>query len=127
MDMSPNDNLYKEFILELYRHPRNKKVLADFDVQGKGYNAGCGDQYEVYLKFDDSKIADIGHTGDGCAISQAALSLITDEVKGKTKEEVLKMTEADVLTMLGIDISYTRKKCALLGLQTIQQLCRSKV
>jgi nitrogen fixation protein NifU and related proteins len=120
--MTDNDNLYREYILDLYRHPMNKHSLADFDLQGDGRNPSCGDEYNVYVKLDEDKISDIGFTGEGCAISQAALSLITDAVKGKTKDEVMAITNEDMIEMLGINISYNRKKCVLLGLETIKSL-----
>lgn len=120
--MSQDDNLYKEFILDLYRNPLNKKKLEDFDVEHKELNPLCGDEISIQIKFDKDKVVDIGHQGDGCAISQAVVSLLTDEVKGKTKKQILRLTEKDIYDLLGIEeVIYTRKKCALLGLKTIQK------
>ncbi len=118
--MKQTDPIYKEMILYLYKNPLNKKQLADFDCSHKEYNPSCGDEIEIMIKFDESgKIIDIGHQGEGCAVSQAAVSLLTEEVKGKSKEEVMSLTEEEMINMLEIPISHTRSKCALLGLKTI--------
>ena len=114
--------IYKEFILDLYRNPLNKKTLADFDVHHREYNPHCGDDIEVFIKFDEAgRVADIGHQGAGCAISQAAVSLITEHVKGKTKEEILVISDVQMIELLGIPISPMRLKCATLGLQAIRK------
>lgn len=116
-------SIYKDMIIDLYKNPLNKKVLSHYDKKQQGINPGCGDEVEIMVQFDDAgRVLDIGYTGQGCAISQAALSLLTEEVKGKSKEEVEKMTKEDMYGLLGIPISYTREKCALLGLKTIQRL-----
>lgn len=117
-----DDELYKEFILDLYRHPLNKRKPADFDVENKGVNASCGDEITVYIKFDkNKKIKDVGFEGQGCAISQAAASLLTEEIKGKSTKDVLLLSEKDVYKLLNTDIIYTRKKCALLCLNALQE------
>ncbi len=114
-------DIYKDIILDLYRHPLNKKVVVDFDKKYHEVNASCGDDVEVMLKFDqNNKIVDIGHQGQGCAISQAGVSLVTDFVKGKTKEEILAINDKQGLELLAIPISYARTKCALLGLKAIK-------
>lgn len=116
------DNLYRDIILELYRNPLNKKVLADFDVEHRELNASCGDDVTIRIKFDEQgRVADIGHEGIGCAISEAATSLVTDAVKGKTKKEIGEMSEKDVNELLGFEVVYTRKKCAALGLVALQK------
>lgn len=116
------DELYKEMILDLYKNPLNKKVLFEYDAKQKELNPTCGDEIEICIKFDASgKVQDIGHQGQGCAISQAAVSLLTEEIKGKTKEEIQSMTEKDILEMLQIPISHTRIKCATLGLKTVKK------
>ncbi|KKW42542.1 MAG: SUF system FeS assembly protein, NifU family [Candidatus Magasanikbacteria bacterium GW2011_GWA2_56_11] len=112
--------VYKEMILELFRHPLNKKIPKRYDVKRRGLNPSCGDEIEVMIAWEEGKLSDIGHQGQGCAISQAAASLITDYVKGKTATEILSITNTDMINMLGIPVSYTRIKCALLCLSTIQ-------
>ncbi|MBT7928794.1 SUF system NifU family Fe-S cluster assembly protein [Candidatus Peregrinibacteria bacterium] len=114
------DQLYKEMILDLYRNPLNQKILEPYSVETKAHNPTCGDSLTLRIMYDDNKVIDIGHQGEGCAISQAAVSLITDEVKGKTKTEIKEITENQMIDMLGIPISHTRRKCALLGWQTMQ-------
>lgn len=117
-----DEALYKEFILDLARHPVNKKKPADFDMEQKGANVSCGDEIELYIKLDtDKKIKDIGFLGQGCAISQAAASLLTEEVKGKSLEEIMSLTENDIMKLLNVEVIYTRKKCALLCLNALQE------
>lgn len=114
------ESIYKEMILDLYRHPLNKKELTDFDIKEKGINPSCGDEVEIMIKFDaEGKVKDIGHQGQGCAISQAAISLLTEEVKGKTKKEIQEFSDENMLNLLGIPISHTRIKCAMLGKNTL--------
>lgn len=116
------DELYKEQILHLYRNPLNKKVLTDFDVRHREFNPLCGDDIEIFIKFDDAgKIADIGYQGSGCVISQAGVSLITEKVKGKNKNEIMNISDEDMINLLGIPISHTRMKCALLGLVAVKK------
>ncbi len=115
-----DEQLYKEVILDLYRNPLHNKELEDFDVEKVGHNPSCGDKVVMQMKLDGETISDIGWTGEGCAISLAALSLITDEVKGKTKTEIKQISKEEMIAMLGIPISHTRLKCALLGWQTIE-------
>ena len=116
------EEMYKELILDLYRHPLNKKVLADFDVEHREFNPTCGDDVTIQIKFDEEgRVADIGHQGVGCAISQAAVSLLTDDVKGKKKEDIKNITEDGMMKLLGFEVVYARRKCALLGLYTLQR------
>jgi len=115
------EEMYKENILYLYKNPLNKKDLVDFDICEEGINPMCGDEIKIKIKFKNDKVVDVGFVGDGCAISQAATSLLTDFIKGKTKEKILKIKDEDVLKMLGIEISHTRIKCAMLGKNTIQK------
>ena len=117
-----DEQIYKEFILDLYRHPLNKKVLADFDIEHKGTNYSCGDDIKIYLKFNENgEVADIGFQGQGCAISQAAASLLTEDIKGKTKKYLMNLKPDDILKLFGVDIIYSRKNCALLALNTLQE------
>ncbi len=116
------EEIYKEMILDLYKNPLNKKALLEYDAVQKEFNPSCGDEIEIFVKFDENgKVQDIGHQGVGCAISQAAVSLLTEEIKGKTKQEIQSLTEKDILEMLQIPISHTRIKCATLGLKTLKK------
>ena len=119
------DDLYREQILEHYKRPRNWSPplpeLDDVDLEFEDNNPLCGDELKVQLKVDDAgKIVDLRFSGHGCAISQAAASMTGDEVKGMTVDELLKLDKSFVLDLLGIDISATRMKCALLSLKVLK-------
>jgi nitrogen fixation NifU-like protein len=116
-----SDQLYKEFILDLYRNPLNRGELVNPDVTHTEHNPTCGDDITVDLKFDaNGRIQEIAHRGHGCAISIAAVSLMSDVVKGKDTNEVLALTLDDVIYELGVQIDYTREKCAMIGLRAVQ-------
>lgn len=122
-----NEELYKEYILDLYRHPLNQGSLPDPDVTITAYNPSCGDELTIDIDFDATGIiSEITHRGQGCAISIAAVSLISELVKGKTKEAVSSLTFDDVQKELGINIGHTRESCAMLGLTTIQKAVLQK-
>ena len=113
------DDLYRDYILEHYRRPHNFGVLEAPTVSYEGNNPLCGDRLTMMLGIDDGVVKEVAFTGRGCAISQASASLLTDEIRGKTVEEVEKMTPEDVLELLGVEISPARLKCALLSLDTV--------
>ena len=115
-----SSDIYKDIILDYYRHPRNFGDLPDPDVRAKDSNPLCGDVIEMQLKIKDGRIDDLRFKGRGCAISQASASMLTELVKGKTLEEVKLLVKDDVLDMLGIDPGPTRIKCALLGLKVVK-------
>ena len=115
-----SSDIYKDIILDYYRHPRNFGELPDPDVRAKDSNPLCGDVIEMELKIRDGRIDDLRFKGRGCAISQASASMLTELARGKTLEEVKSMGKDDVLNMLGIDPGPTRIKCALLGLKVIK-------
>jgi nitrogen fixation NifU-like protein len=113
------DDLYRDYILEHYRRPHNFGVLDGATISQEGANPLCGDRITMQLRVHDGVIDGVGFTGRGCAISQASASLLTDEIKGKGVDAASSMTPADVLEMLGIEISPARMKCALLSLETL--------
>ena len=113
------DDLYRDYILEHYRHPHNFGVLDAPDLRWEGANPLCGDRITLMIDVRDGVVADVAFTGRGCAISQASASLLTDEMRGKPLEELEKLTPDDVLDLLGIEISPARLKCALLSLDTL--------
>ena len=116
-----DEQLYREQILEHYKHPQNFGRLDEFDLEYEDSNPFCGDEQHVWIRLDDSdRVAEVGFEGKGCAISTAATSLLTDELEGKTREELLALPKDFVLDLLGIDISATRMKCALLGLKCVK-------
>jgi nitrogen fixation protein NifU and related proteins len=114
------DDLYRDYILEHYRRPHNFGVLESPTASYEGANPLCGDRITMMLGIRDGVVAEVGFTGRGCAISQASASLLTDEIKGKPVAQVAKMTSADVLELLGIEISPARLKCALLSFDTLE-------
>lgn len=112
--------MYKEDILDMYRNPRNEGEIEDAIVQ-EGENPSCGDDTDIFIQVENDEIKEIKHKTDGCAISTAAISIITDEIKGMKVDEVKELDKDWILDKLGIDISPMRMKCALLGLKTVQQ------
>jgi nitrogen fixation protein NifU and related proteins len=115
------DDLYRENILEHYKRPHNWGELADPDLEFFDSNPLCGDELRVQLKIDDAgRVSEVAFSGHGCAISQAAASMASDEVVGMPVEELLKLDREFVLDLLGIDISATRIKCALLSLKVLK-------
>ena len=115
------DELYRDQILEHYKRPHNFGRLEDPDLEFEDTNPLCGDEQHVTIRLDeDGRVAEIAFDGKGCAISTAATSLLTDELAGKSREELLRLERDFVLELLGIDISATRMKCALLGLKVVK-------
>jgi nitrogen fixation NifU-like protein len=118
-----DEEIYKENILEHNRNPHNKKVLLDFDLKGEGKNVSCGDSVTLFVKFgEEGKVSDVGFEGDGCAISQAATSMLTDKIKEMDKEKLRLISPGDIYDMLGIKISHGRTKCALLPYEALINL-----
>jgi nitrogen fixation NifU-like protein len=115
------EQLYREQILDHYKRPHNFGRLEEFDLEFEDNNPFCGDEQHVMIKLDgEGRVAEIAFEGKGCAISTAATSLLTDELAGKSREELLQLPKEFVLELLGIEISATRLKCALLGLKVVK-------
>ncbi|HEX6289991.1 MAG TPA: SUF system NifU family Fe-S cluster assembly protein [Herpetosiphonaceae bacterium] len=114
------DDLYQQNILDHSRHPRNSGRLEHPTVSYEAVNPLCGDKLRFDLLIEDGTVKDVLFSGRGCAISQAAASMLTEEVKGKSLDEVRALSKNDVLELLGIPIGYTRLKCALLGLKALK-------
>ena len=122
------DDLYRDEILEHYRNPHNFGILESPTTAKEGANPLCGDRITLMLGIDEEgKIADVAFTGRGCAISQASASMLTDEIKGKTLDEISHMGSKDVLDNLGIEISPARMKCAMLSLETLREATKDRV
>lgn len=116
------DDLYREVILEHYKHPHNAGSLAAPDISHEEHNPLCGDRIRIDLQIDHDKIVDVRFEGRGCAISQATASLLTDELRGKTLDQVRAISKDDVMDLIGIplDKNPVRIKCALLSLKTLK-------
>ena len=115
------DDLYREEILQHYKRPHNWGPMEAPDLEAEDHNPLCGDQLKVMLKVDDGgTVQDVRFEGHGCAISQASASMASDEIVGMPVAELLKLDRAFILDLLGIDISATRMKCALLSLKVLK-------
>ncbi|MFQ5341105.1 MAG: Fe-S cluster assembly sulfur transfer protein SufU [Anaerolineae bacterium] len=113
-------DLYREHILDHYQHPRNHGEIEDPDISQEEYNPLCGDRLVLQLKLDDDHVADVKFHGEGCAISQASASMLTELVEGKSVDELKALSKEDILDMLGIPIGPVRLKCALLSLKALK-------
>ncbi|MDA0375917.1 MAG: iron-sulfur cluster assembly scaffold protein [bacterium] len=113
-------DLYAENILDHYRDPRHKGTGDGATVSKEEDNPSCGDRITAHLWIEDDVITKIEWEGAGCAISQAAMSIFTEELEGKTTTEVLKIKKEDVYELLGVPIGPRRFKCALLCLHTVK-------
>jgi nitrogen fixation NifU-like protein len=115
------DALYREAILDHYKHPHNFGELDDADLEFEDNNPLCGDELKVQLKVgDDGRVEAVRFSGQGCAISQASASMISDEIEGLTVDQLRRLDKSAILDLLGIDISATRMKCALLSLKVLK-------
>ena len=116
-----DDSLYREYILEHYKRPHHFGELESPNLEFYDTNPLCGDELRVQLKLDgDNRVADVAFSGQGCAISQASASMVSDEIIGMPIDDVLRLDKQFVLDLLGIDISATRIKCALLSLKVLK-------
>ena len=120
--MSEFEDLYRDVILDHYKNPRNYGLLEPYDAHAEGQNPLCGDEVTVTVKFaaDGETIESVGFEGRGCAISQAATSMLTDLVKGKTATEVASLPKEELLGEVGIPLTPVRLKCAILGLGVLK-------
>lgn len=114
--------MYREVILDLYKHPMHRGELADATHSHREFNASCGDDFTLSLKVTDGKIIDAAFTGTGCVISTASLSLLTDLLIGKGLEEAQALEREALLEELGVDISPSRMKCAMIGLEALRRM-----
>jgi nitrogen fixation NifU-like protein len=118
--MSELDSLYREVILDHYKNPRGHGVIDGADAEAEGQNPLCGDEVSIAVSFEGETIADVKFQGRGCAISQAATSMLMDMVKGRSAEEVASMSRDELLDEVGIPLTPVRLKCALLGLGVLK-------
>ncbi len=113
-------DMYREIILDHARSPRHPGILNPADVDHEEHNPLCGDRLRLTLRLDENQcITDIAWDGEGCAISQATASMLSEEILGKTLEEVRQLTKDDILELVGIPLTINRVKCALLSLKAL--------
>ena len=115
------DDMYREHILDHYQSPRHAGRIAKPDVYHKELNPSCGDEIELSIRLDKDQIKEARFAGHGCAISQAAASMLMEKIQGKPLKEAAKMTKEDMLELLAIPIGVVRIKCALLALRTLER------
>lgn len=113
-------DIYARNILDHYQRPRNYGVMRDADAVFGELNRSCGDEVKVYVKIKNGILDAVTFEARGCAISIAAISILSDELIGKSIDEVMSMDVADIAPYLGIEISQRRQRCAHLGLRAIQ-------
>lgn len=113
--------IYREQIIDLYEHPLNYGELDPHDFSYEEDNPLCGDVIRIDVRLDaDHRVAEVAWRGDGCAISQASASLLTEEVKGMTLEELKAFPSETLLELIGVPLSMARVKCALLSLKVLK-------
>jgi nitrogen fixation protein NifU and related proteins len=120
--MSELEQMYREVILDHYKNPRGHGALEGAHAQAEGQNPLCGDEVTIYVRFaeDGETIDDVGFEGRGCAISQAATSMLTELVKGRKASEVAELPKDELLEEIGIPLTPIRLKCAILGLGVLK-------
>lgn len=131
------DDLYREVILDHYTHPRNKGTLDDADIKVEGANPLCGDELSIYIRLADGKISDVRFVGRGCSISQSSTSMMTEQIKGKTLDEAMRLVSrfkammhgepvgedelGDLMALQGVRKFPVRIKCATLSWVALEQ------
>src|SRR5213082_459025 len=120
--MNEFDQLYREVILDHYKNPRGHGVIEGADAEAEGQNPLCGDEVSVFVSFAPGSdvIEEVKFSGRGCAISQAATSMLMEMVEGKSASEVASMSKDELLEEIGIPLTPVRLKCAILGLTTLK-------
>jgi nitrogen fixation protein NifU and related proteins len=116
------EDLYREVILDHYKNPRGHGVIEEADAAAEGMNPLCGDEVAIYVAFgeDGETIDEVKFSGRGCAISQAATSMLMEMVQGRTANEVGELSKDELLEEIGIPLTPIRLKCALLGLGVLK-------
>lgn len=119
-------DLYREIILDHYKHPRNFGSLDKPDASFEAQNATCGDKIKIEVIFEEKngqkRIKDVSFSGVGCAISQASASMLTEKIKGMVVEKIMKLKTEDIENLLGTKLTVSRVKCATLPLEVLQKL-----
>ncbi len=125
-DIRPEEyEIYRELIIDHYKHPRHKTELPKANGKHTEYNPLCGDVITFFLKIENGKIEDASFLGSGCAISQASASLLTDELIGKPVSFIEELSREDIVRLLSISISPTRTKCAVLSMVAAKEAVKA--
>jgi nitrogen fixation NifU-like protein len=115
------DDMYREVILDHYKNPRNHGKLDPADFSFEDDNPLCGDRIRIDVRVgEDNKVKEVAFSGQGCAISQASASMLTEHIIGKSLDEVKQLSKDDILELLGIELGPVRLKCALLSLKVLK-------
>ena len=120
------DQMYREHILDHYKNPRNKGILKNALHQHEN-NPLCGDQIDMYMTIEDDKIKEVSFVSQGCAISQASASMLTESIKNKNIDEVAKMNQHTMKDLLGIDVTAMRVKCMMLPLKATKMIVLKQI
>jgi len=114
-------DIYRENILDHYRNPRNNGNINNPDASEVGFNPLCGDRIKIQVKVEGGKLQDIQFKAQGCAVSIATASMLSEYAQGMSLDNLRKLSKDDILELVGISLSPTRLKCALLSLKTLQR------
>jgi len=117
-------DIYSEIILDHSKNPRNFGKIEKADAKAFDLNPACGDKIEIFLKIKDNKLSNVKFEGSGCAISQAAASMLTEDVKGKDLEYIRSLPDDFTVQLLGVKLSPLRLKCALLSMNVLKAAAR---
>ncbi|RMF54905.1 SUF system NifU family Fe-S cluster assembly protein [Candidatus Woesearchaeota archaeon] len=120
-DWVGEDEIYKENILDHYKHPRNFGEIKNSFCQEES-NPLCGDEVKLYVKVENGKVIDAKFVGKGCAISMAATSMLTEKIKGMAFAELEKLGKDDILEMIGVPLGVVRMKCGLLSWRALKKI-----
>lgn len=118
------DGIYREQLMEHYKHPQNRGKMEHPDVETTENNPLCGDVIDMQLRVKDGKIRDVKFDGSACAVSIAASSVLTEEVMGKTLEQAKRMSKDELIKLLGVQLTTSRVKCAALPLEALHNLIK---
>jgi nitrogen fixation NifU-like protein len=114
-------DLYREEFMEIYKNPMNQGKMDNPTIVEHGVNEACGDEMDLFLKIEKGKVTDAKFTAQSCSVGIVSSAILTDEIKGKTIEEVKKISKKDLLELIGVNLTTSRIKCATLPLETLEK------
>jgi len=114
-------DLYREEFMEIYKNPMNQGKMENPTIVEHGVNEACGDEMDLFLKIEKGKVIDAKFTAQSCSVGVVSSAILTDEIKGKTIEEVKKLSKKDLLELIGVNLTTSRIKCATLPLETLEK------